>query len=171
MAHNTLAQTPQPNALAGDGLPSGLVEAIIFQESRGDPNAMSGKGAGGLMGVMPEVWDKPGYGVAPGERGKRMDPQANVVFGTQLLKAYYNRYQGDLTKALMAYNWGPGHVNNWSGDWNDVPEETRKYVSQVTERILGDRETYKGEMYRPPVLAPTDSPIPQPRGALAAYGV
>ena len=179
MAENSLAQLqrPQPNALGVAGpmatfapnrspvpprrpreLPPGLVNAVIQQESEGDPNAVSGKGAGGLMGIMPHVWDKPGYGMVAGEAGKRMDPSSNVAFGTALLNAYYNRYGGDITKALMAYNWGPGRVNNWSGNWGDVPSETREYVRDISQMMTGDMETYGA-----PPFASNRSPAPPRR--------
>lgn len=136
--------SPIPPKKPWADLPPGLVQAVIQQESQGDPNAVSKRGAGGLMQIMPQMWADPGYGVPAGQPGMRMDPASNVELGTNYLRALYGRYGGDLTRTLAAYNMGPGNADKWTGSFDDLPAETRRYVSRVSERMTGDRPTYSG---------------------------
>jgi soluble lytic murein transglycosylase-like protein len=57
------------------------------------------------------------------------DPQANIMGGTRYLKKLLNRYDGDVSLALAAYNWGMGNLENHR---NWMPQETRNYVSRIT---------------------------------------
>ena len=97
-------------------LPKELVEAVIWQESRGNPNAVSPVGARGLMQVMPDTARSPGFGVQPVDPESLFDPAVNRQFGEQYLGAMVNRYQGDTRRALAAYNWGAGNADKWDGD-------------------------------------------------------
>ena len=107
-----------------------LLPAVMQAESGGDPNAVSPKGAEGLMQVMPATQVDPGFGVAP---AADKSPKENVRLGAEYLDAMLERYKGNQALALMAYNWGPGNVDKWleSGAKGSVPEETRKYVSKI----------------------------------------
>lgn len=110
-----------------------LVSRVIRQESGGNPNAVNaGTGASGLMQVMPATAADPGFGVAPMAWDQRFDPAANRRFGEDYLKAMLNRYDGNVPKALAAYNWGPGNADKWSGDMASLPEETRNYITSIT---------------------------------------
>lgn len=81
-----------------------VVDAVIQQESGGNPNAVSPKGAFGLMQLMPDTARAPGFGVTPLQNNT---PEENVRLGTDYLTAMLERY-GNLPDALAAYNMGPG---------------------------------------------------------------
>lgn len=117
--------------------PTALTAAQIKQESGGNPNAVSSKGAYGLMQLMPETQKDPGFGVAPLRNGS---PEENVRLGQDYQQAMMKRY-GDLPTALMAYNWGPDNVDKWIAGGrnpNAVPAETRDYVQKITSNLQGD---------------------------------
>jgi soluble lytic murein transglycosylase-like protein len=97
---------------------------VIGQESAFHPCAVSSKGAQGLMQLMPEVASRLGVKDV-------FDPKQNVAAGAQYLKELLDKYKGDLSKALAAYNAGPTAVDQANGI-PDIPE-TRQYV----ESILG----------------------------------
>lgn len=107
-----------------------VLPRVMMQESGGDPNAVSPKGARGLMQVMGPTAVDPGMGVEP---MRNNSPQENIRFGSQYLTALYNRYNGDMRAALMAYNWGLDNVDKWiaGGKRGKVPAETRNYVASI----------------------------------------
>lgn len=98
-----------------------LVKAIIRAESNCDPNAVSSKGAQGLMQLMP--------GTAREMNVTRpFDPRQNIIGGVKYIKGLLASY-GDLRLALAAYNAGPGSVRKYAG----IPpyRETINYVKKV----------------------------------------
>lgn len=106
-------------------------DRVLQTESQGDPNAVSPKGARGLMQIMPGTARDPGFGLPP---LRDNSPQANVEHGRLYLDAMHRRF-GDPVTALMAYNWGPGNVERWikrGRPADAVPKETRDYVKQIT---------------------------------------
>jgi soluble lytic murein transglycosylase-like protein len=102
---------------------SRLVAAVIWVESSGDPNAVSRKGAKGLMQLMPDTARKLGVDDV-------LDPGQNVDGGVRYLREQLDRH-GDLSLALAAYNAGPTAVARHGG----VPPypETKKYIRRVLE--------------------------------------
>lgn len=105
-----------------------LVRAVISTESNWNTAAVSRKGAQGLMQLIPTTAQKLGVGNA-------FDPAQNVDAGVRYLGMLLERYKGDLSKALAAYNAGPGVVDRFGG----VPNyrETRNYVQKVTATYYG----------------------------------
>lgn len=104
-------------------LPQGLVHAVIHQESRGRVDAVSIKGAFGLMQLMPGTAAQ--LGVNP------YDPEQNVRGGALYLRQQIDRF-GSIPLALAAYNAGPGAVLRYGG----IPpyRETQNYVSTIMRR-------------------------------------
>jgi soluble lytic murein transglycosylase-like protein len=101
-----------------------LVKGIVAAESAFDANAISSKGAIGLMQLMPETAQQ--YGADP------LIPEQNIDAGTKYLGALiakYSKYRNGLKRAIAAYNAGPGVVDKYRG----VPpyKETRGYVIRV----------------------------------------
>src|SRR5271157_3500730 len=109
-----------------NGLPAGLLEAVARQESALYPCAVSRAGALGLMQLMPATATE--FGVA-----NPLDPWQSLQGGGEFLKQLLDRYGGDLTLALGAYNAGPSRVDLYGG----VPPipETQNYVGSVLTRM------------------------------------
>ena len=105
-----------------DGL---LLAAIVAVESRFTPEAVSPRGATGLMQVRPLV--ARAYGTHD-----LFDPYANVDVGSRYFRSLVKDYDGDLELALAAYNAGPAAVARYGG----IPpyRETRAYVRKVLDR-------------------------------------
>ncbi|WP_134218690.1 lytic transglycosylase domain-containing protein [Pelotomaculum sp. FP] len=103
------------------GLSPALVGAVARAESGGNPSAVSPAGAVGVMQLMPAT--AAGLGVNP------YDPEQNIYGGAQYLRFQVDRFGGDITKALAAYNAGPGAVEKYGG----LPpyKETREFVARV----------------------------------------
>ena len=101
-----------------------LVAAVIWAESSGDPDAISSKGARGLMQLMPDTARELGVSAI-------LDPRENVEGGSRYLRQLLDAHEGDLSLALAAYNAGPGAVERYGG----VPpyRETKDYVARVLE--------------------------------------
>lgn len=128
-----------------------LVKAVISTESGWNPSAISRKGAVGLMQLIPETAER--FGV-----GNAFDPAQNVEGGTTYLKELLDRYNGDLTKSLAAYNAGE-HAVDQSGGIPAYPE-TQRYVQKVTDayfRPNSGRDPSLWSKPKAPIRRETDS--------------
>lgn len=114
------------------GVNPALADGVFGAESSfGHNQGPSSAGATGPMQVMPDTARNPGFGVRPMQNDSQHE---NARMGVDYLAAMVNRYKGDEKLALMAYNWGPGNVDNWlqsGADPNAVPAETVNYVQKV----------------------------------------
>jgi len=104
-----------------------LIRAVIVAESGYNPAATSRKGAQGLMQLMPGTAQQLGVRDA-------YNPKQNIEAGVRYLRALLDKYDGDLDKALAAYNAGEGAVARAGG----VPgiRETQNYVQKITDRYF-----------------------------------
>ncbi|WP_449043484.1 lytic transglycosylase domain-containing protein [Paracoccus versutus] len=148
-AAGPLAQTVPPVAQQNDdpfaahvaeasllfGIPAHWIRAVRHVESRGDPRAVSPKGAMGLMQVMPETWAalraRHGLGDDP------FDPRDNILAGTAYLREMHDRY-GNVAAMLAAYNAGPGRYDEYLAWDRTLPAETRAYVAALAPLLRGD---------------------------------
>ncbi|HVP00870.1 MAG TPA: lytic transglycosylase domain-containing protein [Bryobacteraceae bacterium] len=124
---------PQPelskmidNAAARNGVEPSLILEVARQESGFRPCAISPKGAVGLMQLMPSMQDQ--FKVID-----PFSPIASIDAGAKLLKQLLDRYHGDLTLALSAYNAGAAAVDK-AGGIPQIPE-TQNYVTRILSRL------------------------------------
>ena len=116
-----------------------LMKALIAAESGGNQSAVSPKGAIGKTQLMPATAKE--LGVDP------KNPEQNVEGGKRYLQQHLDKYDGDLEKALTAYNWGPGNV----AKGGVPPPETKSYVKRILSSLN-------------PVQAATAAELPVPSG-------
>jgi len=106
------------------GVDPALVRAVIHAESAFRPDAISPKGAGGLMQLMPGT-------AARFDVSDRFDPEDNIAGGVAYLSLLLKMFRGDRELAVAAYNAGEGAVKRYGG----IPPyaETRTYVKRVMQ--------------------------------------
>lgn len=112
-----------------------LLAAVIYRESKFDPNARSSSGAIGLMQLLPDT----AKGIAIHTGGKRFvvsdlrDPEINVRYGAFYLRRLVRKYE-NVGWALAAYNAGQANVDEWRAEGMEIAfPETRQYVEDVLE--------------------------------------
>ncbi|CAG0968810.1 membrane-bound lytic murein transglycosylase E [Geobacteraceae bacterium] len=112
------------------GVDKSLVKAVIHAESGYNPNAVSPKGASGLMQLMPKT-------AKDLKVANAFDPRDNIRGGVRYLRFLLDTFRGDESLALAAYNAGLSRVAQYNG----VPpyQETRTYV----DRVLNYRKSYQ----------------------------
>ena len=117
-----------------------LVNGIIWVESRFQVRARSSQSACGLMQLMPRTAREVARNI--GRRYEPFDPDFNIHAGTYYFARMLERYQGNMTLALAAYNIGPGIVDGWVRDAAPLPAVSRTYVANVFEaaRTFRSRE-------------------------------
>ena len=147
------------------GVDPDLVRAVIKQESGWKPKAVSPVGAQGLMQLMPKT--AKGLGVTDS-----FDIRQNIRGGTKLLGQLLRQYNGDVEKALAAYNAGSARANQGRSKW---PKETKQYVPAVLSHYKNIKQG-RGKGQTTPAPAPAgaqpSAPAPaQPKGPAMLNGV
>jgi soluble lytic murein transglycosylase-like protein len=120
------------DSIAGEqGVESPLVHSVIRAESNYNPNAVSPKGALGLMQLIPSTARR--FGVT-----NPFDVRENIEGGVRYLRFLLNYYQGDYPKAIAAYNAGEAAVDKYHG----IPpySETQNYVHRVAKNLETARQ-------------------------------
>ena len=113
------------------GVETHLVHSVIRAESNYNPNAVSPKGAQGIMQLIPSTARR--FGVS-----NAFDAKENIQGGVRYLRFLLDYYQGDYAKAIAAYNAGESAVDKYNG----VPPfaETQNYVYQVARNLKAARQ-------------------------------
>jgi soluble lytic murein transglycosylase len=143
---------------ADKGLDPALVAAVIYAESRFRDNQSSHAGAQGLMQITPDT----ARDIARRSGGTAFEvrdlhtAQVNISYGTYYLRYLLDRYGGNETLALAAYNGGEGNVDRWvAGERaagrdlsrETIPfPETRAYVQRVQDVKRDYRRQYRSEL-------------------------
>ncbi|HEY1965356.1 MAG TPA: transglycosylase SLT domain-containing protein, partial [Acidobacteriaceae bacterium] len=115
-------------ASAASGVSPQILRAVIGQESGGNPLARSLKGAMGEMQLMPGTARDLGV-------TNPYDPQQNITGGARYLGQLMQRYPGDLSAALAAYNMGPAAYDRAVRRGTPLPRETQAYVPRVMQAL------------------------------------
>ncbi|MDR3195391.1 MAG: lytic transglycosylase domain-containing protein [Endomicrobium sp.] len=123
------------------GVDALLVRSVIKRESDLNPEAVSNKGAVGLMQIMPKTAREVAVelSVSDYSSDKLKDPQINIMFGAYYLRKLLDYYNNNLILALAAYNAGIGNVDMWLREIPDLSvnaekmpfNETKNYVKSV----------------------------------------
>ncbi|MBS4023198.1 MAG: lytic transglycosylase domain-containing protein [Dethiobacter sp.] len=120
-----------------------LVAAIIRVESKFHPDAVSRKGAIGLMQIMPSTaeWIAAQLDISDFSADMLFDPEINIRFGSWYLSSLAKEFDARLDVVIASYNGGRGHVSSWlqQGTWSgryedrrDIPfSETRLFLFKV----------------------------------------
>lgn len=122
------------DAAAGTwGVPPTLVRAVIQVESEFDKNAVSSKGAQGLMQLMPFTARR--FGVLDA-----FDARQNIFGGVQYLRLLLDMFGGDMALALAGYNAGENAVVRYNG----IPpyKETQNYVRKIQSLLASGFRAY-----------------------------
>lgn len=134
------------------GIDPDFLNSVIHHESGFNPNAVSKKGAKGLMQLMPQTADQLGV-------RDSFDPGQNIHGGASYLRQLLVQYNGDAQKALAAYNAGPHRVQQYNG----VPPytETRAYVAGIireyNKKKLAEQKAVKAQKPTITKKSPTSS--------------
>ncbi|MGB4498884.1 MAG: transglycosylase SLT domain-containing protein [Methylococcaceae bacterium] len=130
------------NAAQKRNVDANLIQAIIEKETGGkfNQNALSDKGAAGLMQIMPVTAEQ----FKTSFDKVKSDAETNIDVGTQAILRALKQSKGDITEALARYNWGEGNVKNSIDknhgvfDINKAPPETRDYVASILKKYKSD---------------------------------
>jgi soluble lytic murein transglycosylase-like protein len=150
------------------GLPTSWIRAVMSAESAGRWDAVSPKGAMGLMQLMPGTWrqlrDHLGLGADP------FEPRDNILAGAAYLRELHDRFGAP--GFLAAYNAGPERYRQYVAEGRTLPTETRNYVVSVAARldlgpVIADRAVVVSPT-RPWTVAPLFARDSPERGATGA---
>jgi soluble lytic murein transglycosylase-like protein len=122
-----------------------LVASVIRTESAFNPKAVSGVGAQGLMQIMPatKTFIENMEAIAPANRKNIFTPRYNIQLGVAYLRYLKDLYNGNISLALMAYNWGPGHMaTTLKNRKSAVPHSVLRYAL----KILDDHSAWYGRI-------------------------
>lgn len=112
-------------------IPEAWIYALIHVESRGNADAVSPKGAMGLMQIMPDTWAELRLRYRLG--ADPFDPHDNILGGTAYLRELYDRFGA--RGFLAAYNAGPRHYRDYISGLRPLREETKSYLAKLA-RLL-----------------------------------
>lgn len=142
------------NSVARD-IPADLALAVIREESRFDPTAMSRAGAVGLMQIMPSTgeWLATKIGVSDFSSEDLSDPAFSVAAGCWYLRHLLDRFEGSVVAALAAYNAGQSRIESWTRHFTPSTHpmiaiemigirETREYVKRVLDAMAAYHSLY-----------------------------
>jgi len=125
-----------------------LLAAVIYQESKFDPEARSDAGAVGLMQLQPDT----ARGIALRTGGSKFkvddltNPEINIRYGSWYLRHLLDKYDEERL-ALAAFNAGQGNVDSWRREGKGIAfAETRAYVERVAELKDIYRDAYASEL-------------------------
>ncbi|MBJ7417581.1 MAG: lytic transglycosylase domain-containing protein [Niveispirillum sp.] len=121
-------------------LPQAWIKAVIDAESGGDANAVSVKGALGLMQLMPDTWVemRDRYGI----QGDVLDPVANIIAGSTYLAEMHDRF--GYPGLFAAYNAGPARYEVHLLDGVPLLTETQAYLAKFDAKLAGANGTPVG---------------------------
>ena len=117
----------------GRGANGKLLDALMMTESGGNPLAYNVKsGAAGAYQFMPGTARDMGL-VVNSQRDDRLDPEKSRGAASSYLSQLLKRYNGNVSDALQAYNWGPGNMDKYiaGGRSGFIPKETQDYPNRV----------------------------------------
>jgi soluble lytic murein transglycosylase-like protein len=137
------------------GIPESWVRAVVMAESNGNRQALSPKGAMGLMQLMPDTWDE-----LRDQQGLRADPyqpRANILAGTAYLRAMHDRF--GYPGLFAAYNAGPGRYEEHLRAGRPLPRETRAYVARIESALANTSELAVDGAVSPPANAGSPAQI------------
>jgi hypothetical protein len=142
-------------ASARFGVPARWIAEVMQVESRGDPRALSPKGAIGLMQIMPAT-----YTDLAARFGLGADPwniRDNLMAGAAYLRKLYDRYGA--SGFLAAYNAGPGRWEDYRSGARPLPGETVRYLSRLAPLIGGGAALASSVSSQPTTLPARAAPI------------
>lgn len=128
-----------------------LIAAVIHVESGFNPSALSGKGAVGLMQIMPETggWLYERMGLDGFDPAALQNPEINIKLGCYYLNYLSKRYNGNQKDYLAAYNTGMGRVDEWLGnpaystDGKTLANIPYKQTDDYVKKVVLAYEKYK----------------------------
>lgn len=132
-----------------NGIDQELLAAVIYVESRFNPDSESNRGAVGLMQIMPATaqWIAEQLGEGDFSLAKLKDPEINIRFGSWYFAYLYEKFDQDLVKALAAYNAGQTNVARWTAEgWQGEIDRDKikfKETYHFVKRVISTRDFYK----------------------------